>query len=341
MRRGERSGLYCIVAVHSTARGPSLGGCRMWSYDDAGAAVRDALRLSRAMTLKAAVADLPLGGGKGVIMAPAQGVLSAGRRRAALLDFADTVQTLQGRYVTAEDVGTSSRDMSVIAQRTAYVAGLARARGGSGDPSPLTALGVEAAIRATCERAFADGCLAGRSICVIGLGHVGSRVAKRCARAGATLTLADVDEAKRDLAQQLGARWTTPGEALTAAVDVLVPCALGGLLNDATVNRLRCRAIAGAANNQLAQDRIAVRLAERGIVWAPDFVANAGGLINIACEQGGYDPAAARPRVRAIADTLHEIFDRSDADGSTPLAAALALARARLTLSVSSPAQTA
>jgi leucine dehydrogenase len=313
----------------------------MWSYDDARAAVRDALRLSRAMTLKAAVADLALGGGKGVIMAPARGILSADRRRAALLDFADTVQSLRGRYVTAEDVGTSSRDMSVIAQRTAHVAGLARARGGSGDPSPLTALGVEAAIGATCERAFGDGRLAERSICVIGLGHVGSRVAKRCARAGATLTLADVDERKRGLSEQLGARWTTPGAALTTSVDVLVPCALGGLLDDTTVGRLRCRAIAGAANNQLAEDRIATRLAQRGILWAPDFVANAGGLINIGCEPGGYDAADARRRVRGIAATLREIFDRAEADGSTPLTAALALARARLEAPVSSAARTA
>jgi leucine dehydrogenase len=313
----------------------------MWSYDDARAAMRDALRLSRAMTLKAAVADLALGGGKGVIIARTRGILSPGQRRAALLDFADTVESLQGRYVTAEDVGTSSRDMSVIAQRTAHVAGLARARGGSGDPSPLTALGVEVAIRATCERVFGDGRLAGRSICVIGLGHVGSRVARRCAAAGASLTLADVDERKRGLAEQLGARWTTPASAVTAAVDVLAPCALGGLLDDSAVARLRCRAIAGAANNQLAEDRIAARLAQRGILWAPDFIANAGGLINISCEQGGYDPAVARRRVRGIAGTLREIFDRAETQASTPLAAALALARARLAPPVSPAARTA
>jgi leucine dehydrogenase len=313
----------------------------MWSYDDARAAVRDALRLSRAMTLKAAVADLALGGGKGVIMAPACGILAPGPRRAALLDFADTVESVQGRYVTAEDVGTSSRDMGVIAQRTVHVAGLARARGGSGDPSPLTALGVEAAIRATCERAFGDARLDGRSICVIGLGHVGSRVAKRCAAAGASLTLADVDERKRGLAEQLGARWTTPRAAVTAEVDVLAPCALGGVLDDSTVGRLRCRAIAGAANNQLAEDRIADRLARRGILWAPDFVANAGGLINIGCEQGGYDAAVARRRVQGIAGTLREIFDRAEANGGTPLAAALDLARTRLAPPVSLAAQTA
>jgi leucine dehydrogenase len=164
----------------------------MWAYDDSRAALGDVLRLSRAMTYKAAVADLPLGGGKGVIMSDAHVRLSSERRHAALLDFAETVDAVGGRYITAEDVGTSSRDMSVIAERTKYVAGLARSRGGSGDPSPFTALGVEYAIRACCERVFCSGSLRGRRLCVIGLGHVGSRVAKRCARAGATLLLADV-----------------------------------------------------------------------------------------------------------------------------------------------------
>jgi leucine dehydrogenase len=330
VRRGERSGLYTIVAVHSTARGPSLGGCRMWSYGDSRAAMRDALRLSRAMTLKAAVADLPLGGGKGVIMAPVGNRLSADRRRAALLDFADTVESLDGRYITAEDVGTSSRDMSVIAQRTAHVAGLARSRGGSGDPSPLTALGVEAAIHAVCERVFAATSLSGRSIAVIGLGHVGSRVAKRCARAGADLVVADVDESKRALAGDLGAQWCSPEDALLAEIDVLVPCALGGLFDHESVPKLRCRVVAGAANNQLADDRVADLLQSRGILWAPDFVVNAGGLINIAEELGGYDAGAARRRVGAIADTLREIFTRSEAQSMTPLAAAMDLARSRL-----------
>jgi leucine dehydrogenase len=302
----------------------------MWSYDDSRAAVRDALRLSRAMTFKAAVAGLALGGGKGVIMARPGVPLSSERRHGALLDFGDLVESLQGRYITAEDVGTSSRDMSVIAQRTRHVAGLARSRGGSGDPSPLTALGVQAAIEASCERAFADRSLRDRTVCVIGLGHVGSRVAKRCARAGAELTVADVDERKRTLAQQLGARWTTAAAALESEVDVLVPCALGAILDDESVPRLRCRVVAGAANNQLAHDRVAELLAARGILWAPDFVVGAGGLINIAEEAGGYDPAAARARVRGIGSTLREIFERADSDRTTPLAAATALARSRL-----------
>jgi leucine dehydrogenase len=302
----------------------------VWVYKDSRAALRDALRLSRAMTSKAAVADLPLGGGKGVIMAPNDGPLRRDRRDAALLDFGDTVAALHGRYITAEDVGTSSRDMSVIAQRTKHVAGLPRRLGGSGDPSPFTALGVHVAIRACCERMFGSSSLRGRKICVIGLGSVGSRVAKRCAKDGAKLIIADVDHSKRTLAQELGASWTTPTRALDAKVDVLAPCALGGFLDDESVPRLRCRIIAGAANNQLADDRIADLLAARQILWAPDFVVNAGGIINIVEELSEYNPANARKRVRRIADTLAEIFDHAQAKSVTPLAAANELARARL-----------
>ncbi len=309
----------------------------MWFYPDSRAAVRDALRLSRAMTLKAAVANLALGGGKGVIMAPAPGELSAERRNAALLDFADTVEMLGGRYITAEDVGTSSRDMSVIAQRTEHVAGLARSRGGSGDPSPLTALGVEAAIVASCERAFSDRSLRDRTICVIGLGHVGSRVAKRCARAGARLIVADLDQGKRSIAEQLGARWARPDKALLADVDVLVPCALGGQFDEESVPRLRCRVVAGAANNQLAGDWVAELLQDRGVLWAPDFVVNAGGLINIAEEVGGYDAARARRRVSSIGDTLGEIFAQADDDRTTPLEAAMKIATRRLAASNGRP----
>jgi leucine dehydrogenase len=302
----------------------------MWTYDDSRAALRDVLRLSRAMTYKQAVADLPLGGGKGVIMVPPHVRLSPERRHTALLDFAETVEALDGAYITAEDVGTSSRDMNVIAERTRHVAGLARSRGGSGDPSPFTALGVEYAIRACCERVFGSESLRGRTICVIGTGHVGSRLAKRCARAGARLALADLDESKRRLADQLGAVWTTPERALEAEVDVLAPCALGGILSEDTVPLLRCRVIAGAANNQLADDRVADLLSARRILWAPDFVANAGGVINIAEELQGYDAADARRRVRTIADTLRQIFDDSESIGATPLTAAMELARKRL-----------
>jgi leucine dehydrogenase len=330
VQRGERSGLFTMVAIHSTVRGPSLGGCRMWAYEDAGEAVRDVLRLARAMTFKAAAADLPLGGGKGVIALRPGTALTSERRRAALLDFAETVDQLGGRYITAEDVGTSSRDMTLINGVTKHVGGLARRRGGSGDPSPYTALGVVTAMSVTCERALGAASLRDRKVAVVGLGHVGSRVARLCARAGARLIVADIDPAKREVANELGARWMNPLQALEAEVDVLAPCALGGVLDAETVPRLRCRTVAGAANNQLADDGVADLLQARGILWAPDFVANAGGIINIWVGLDGYDPRRARERVRGIGATLREIYDDAERLGTTPLDAAVALARRRL-----------
>jgi leucine dehydrogenase len=305
----------------------------MWSYQDSRAAVVDALRLSRAMTSKSAVAGLPLGGGKGVIMLPAGAPPpDPDLRRDALLDFGETVDMLGGRYVTAEDVGTSDADMTVIAEQTEHVAGLALERGGSGDPSPWTALGVETAIRVTCERIWGTPDLAGRSIAVIGLGSVGGALARSLAAGGALLVLADVAPVKRALADELGATWVEPDTALRAAVDLVAPCALGGLLDAESVPQLRCRAIAGAANNQLASDSIAGELHARGILWTPDFVANAGGIINIAVElePGGYSPDRARSRVLAIGDTVRVVLEMADAAGTSPLVAAQELARRRL-----------
>lgn len=333
VRRGPRSGLSTIVAVHSTARGPSLGGCRMWRYSDSGAAIDDALRLSRAMTWKSAVAGLPLGGGKGVIAlhtgAPA---LTAKERRAALLDFAETVQILDGRYITAEDVGTSARDIGVLAGATAHVAGLSRARGGSGDPSPWTALGVLEAIRAGADRVFGSPDLHGRSVAIIGLGHVGLPLAALLTKAGAKLVVTDIARERKDDAARLGARWAGGARALAAPVDILAPCALGGLLDDQSVPLLQAPVVAGAANNQLADDAVATMLADRGILWAPDFVANAGGIVNISVElePGGYDPRTARARVRGIGETMRTVFAEADAARSTPLQAAMTIARRRV-----------
>jgi leucine dehydrogenase len=331
IRRGRRSGAYTVVAVHSTVRGPSLGGCRMWRYASSADGARDALRLSRAMTFKAAVAALPLGGGKGVICADPGHPPTGRRRREMLLDFADTVNALDGRYITAEDVGTSSRDMAVIAGGTAHVRGLSRSRGGSGDPSPYTARGVEAAIRACCARRFGTPDLEGRTVSVIGVGRVGSRLARRLATAGASLTLADIDESKRGVAETIpGSHWTDPSSALLAEVDVVAPCALGGAVDEVTVGRLRCQVLCGAANNQLTHDGLAEDLASHGVLYGPDFVANAGGIINIAVELEGYDPRHARERAWEIGDTMAEVLERAEADGVTSVAAAYALARARL-----------
>jgi leucine dehydrogenase len=330
VRRGPRSGLYCIVAVHSTVRGPGLGGCRMWSYADGRAAIADALRLSRAMTYKAAVAELPLGGGKGVIMLR-NGPPKGRARTAVLLDFADTVDAVSGRYITAEDVGTSARDMTVIARGTSHVSGLARARGGSGDPSPWTAVGVEAAVLASVERVNGGTSLKGRSAAVVGLGSVGLRLAQLLAKRGAKLIVADIDKRKRAEAAKLGARWMTPEKALLAPVDIVAPCALGGVLDDESVAALQAPVVAGAANNQLADESMAEQLQRRGVLWAPDFVANAGGIINIAVEfqPGGYDPRVARKRVQGVGDTLRAVYDAA-AGGATPLAAAMSLARRNL-----------
>ncbi len=317
------------MAVHSTIRGPALGGCRFWAYDDARAALRDVLRLSEGMTYKNAVAGLPLGGGKGVIMARPGETLDTDLRADALRDFGDAVEAVAGAYVTAEDVGTSTRDMELIAERTAHVSGLAS---GSGDPSPWTALGVEASVLAACEEALGSSDLEGRRVAVVGLGHVGLRLAELLAARGAELLACDIDRAKAPLAGRLGARWVTEEEALTAEIDVLCPCALGGTLNHATVPRLGARVIAGAANNQLAAPEIADLLVARGITWAPDFVANAGGVVNIAQElhPDGYDAARARAAVAAIGETMRTVLRDARARGITPLQAAMEQARARL-----------
>jgi leucine dehydrogenase len=332
VRKGRRSGVYTIVAVHSTTLGPSLGGCRMWRYASSADAARDALRLSRAMTFKNAAAGLNLGGGKSVISLPPGPPPTGKQRRAILEDFGDTVSILEGAYYTAEDVGTSSRDMSVIADRTKYVTGLPRGRGGSGDPSPFTAIGVEAAMRASCQHVYGTTSLKGRSVAVIGAGRVGERLARLLSKAGAKLLLADIDESKKKLAKELKAKWSDPTSALLSDVDIVAPCALGGMVNGHSVQRLRCEIVCGSANNQLAHDGLAEDLAERGILYAPDFIANAGGVMNVATELDpeGYDAARTKRRALGIEETMDHIYDEAARSRTTPLATAYALARRRL-----------
>jgi leucine dehydrogenase len=332
VRKGRRSGVYTIVAVHSTTLGPSLGGCRMWRYASSADAARDALRLSRAMTFKAAAAGLSLGGGKSVIALPPGPPPGGKARRAVLEDFGDTVGILEGAYYTAEDVGTSSRDMTVISERTKYVTGLPRGRGGSGDPSPFTAIGVLAAMRSSCERVYGSTSLKGKTIAVIGVGRVGERLARLLSREGAKLVIADIDESKKSLAKERKARWSDPTTALLADVDIVAPCALGGMVNGHSVQRLRCEIVCGSANNQLAHDGLAEDLAARGILYAPDFIANAGGLINVATELDpeGYDAARTKRRALGIEETMDQIYDEAANHDTTPLATAYALARRRL-----------
>ncbi len=340
IRRGRRSGIYTAIAVHSTTLGPALGGCRMWTYSDQTEAARDALRLSRAMTLKAAAAGLDLGGGKGVIcLPPGTPPPDGARRREVLLDFADAVNALDGSYITAEDVGTSARDMVDVAEGTRFVTGLPAVHGGSGDPSPFTALGVEAAIRACATERWGTRDLRGRRIAVVGCGRVGEQLARRLAAAGAQLLLSDINPAKRGVAEELGAEWAAPEDALFAEADVLAPCALGGVIDDLTVVAVRAPVICGSANNQLADDHLAERLAARDVLYAPDFIANAGGLINVGLEVSpdGYDAALARERVTAIEGVMGRVFETARRRGTTPLGAAVELARARLVASAAGP----
>jgi leucine dehydrogenase len=339
VRRGARSGRYVIVAIHSTALGPALGGVRLWHYAATIDGARDALRLAAGMTYKAAAAGLELGGGKGVICAPAAAPTRGGERRDMLLDFADLVESLEGRYITAEDVGISADDLVVIRERTEHVTGLPPERGGSGDPSPFTALGVEAAMRACARERFGSADLAGRRVAVVGLGHVGEKLARRLAPAGAELLVSDIDEGKRSIAAELDARWLDPGEAMLAECDLLAPCALGGAIDGGNASRLRCAIVCGSANNQLAEDRLDEVLASRGVLYAPDFIVNAGGLIHVYMEIRGYSEDEARELVLGIDANVARVLIAARERSITPLRAACELALERLARATeSSPA---
>jgi leucine dehydrogenase len=330
VHRGERSGAHLVIAVHSTALGPALGGARLWRYRALGDAIADALRLSEAMTYKAAAAGLELGGGKAVLCAPPDRELGPDARRDLMLDLGDAVESLGGRYVTAEDVGTGTEDMGVVAERTAHVVGKPVDAGGSGDPSPVTARGVEQAIRACCEHRYGSTELAGRVVTVVGLGHVGLALAERLAAAGAELRVSDVDAAKREPAERLGARWVEPADAVSTECDVLAPCALGGTINPQTIDGLRCEIVCGSANNVLASDSFAAELTERDILYAPDFIANAGGLINVYGELHALRRERLDELIDGIGDALTRVFEVASARSVAPLEAAKAVAEEAL-----------
>ena len=330
VRRGRRSGIYIVVSIHSTALGPALGGLRMWRYGALGDAIADGLRLSEAMTYKAAAAGLDLGGGKAVICLPPGHDLQPAERRELMLDVGDIVDSLEGRYVTAEDVGTGTDDMAIIRERTEHVVGLPIDSGGSGDPSPITARGVESAIRASCAHRYGNSDLLGRRVSVVGLGHVGSHLAERLAADGADLAVTDIDPGRRKLAERLDARWLDPVEAMTAECDVLAPCALGAAIDGDVAGRLRCEIVCGAANNVLADPSLAEGLAERGVLYAPDFIANAGGLINVYGELQSLDRDRLEPLLDGIGEALARVFRAAAERSVTPLDAASALAEERL-----------
>ena len=329
VHRGSRSGHYVIIAVHSTTLGPALGGVRLWHYPATIDGVRDALRLARGMTYKAAAAGLALGGGKGVICAPERQPVGR-ERRDLLLDFGDLVESLDGRYITAEDVAISPADLVVIGERTEHLTGLPPENGGSGDPSPFTALGVEAAMRACARERHGSPEVAGMRIVIAGLGHVGAKLTRRLIERGADVAVCDIDLRKRELAAELGADWIAPEDAMTTECDILAPCALGGAIHAANLPLLQCDVVCGCANNQLADEALADSLAEREILFAPDFVANAGGLIHVYKEIRGYGEEHARELALGIEDNLDRIFATAHERAITPLDAAREVARERL-----------
>lgn len=328
---GPRSGLTIIVAVHSTKLGQALGGARLWNYENWTDALGDALRLSAAMTLKNSAAGLARGGGKSVINLPMGTVLTAAQKRDAMLDLGDAIESLGGAYMTAEDVGTSAELMAVVAERTAHVCGLPPEQGGVGEPADATAAGVHASILATLDALFGSREVTGRHIVISGLGQVGGRLARSLSAAGARLSLADVNHDKKALADELDAEWVAVDDAPRLEADLFVPCGLGGVLTPEVIAHLGARGVVGAANNQLARHDGAEALAARGILWAPDFVVNAGGVIYLSmASESNADAAAIDARVAAIGDTITTIFREAKENGTTTLEAAEDLSAARL-----------
>lgn len=326
----DASGLKAIIAIHNSNLGPALGGCRMWPYASEDEAIRDVLRLSRGMTYKSALAGLKLGGGKSVIIGNPRT-----DKTPALLDaFATALNRLNGRYIAAEDSGTSVADMKYLAERTAHVAGIVDKPTDtgtrSGDPSPATALGTFVGIKAAVKAQLGRDSLEGVRVAVQGVGNVGFDLARQLKDAGAQLWVTDIH--KDNLVRagaELGATVVAPDAIYGLDVDVFAPCALGAILNDQTIPQLKARIVAGASNNQLAEARHGSELMRRGILYAPDYVINAGGIIDVYYERTGFDRAALLKHVEGIHDTLLEIFDRARQEERPTGEVADAIAEAR------------
>jgi leucine dehydrogenase len=319
-------GLRAIIVIHSTHLGPAAGGARFWHYDDPSEALTDALRLSRGMSYKNAMAGLPLGGGKSVILAPADKKKSP----ELLAAFGRAVDRLCGRYITAEDVGMSVKDMVEVSRQTRFVAGLPN--DGSdvgGDPGPHTSLGVFLGIKAAVKRALGKDSVDGLHIALQGAGSVASGVAMHACAEGATLSIADIDETKaRKIADDTGATVVSPDEILFLDADVVSPCALGAILTEQSIPKLKSPIVAGGANNQLATAADGARLSDRGILYAPDYVINAGGIINVCTEYlGDGDASLVRERIHGIPRRLQQIWTESAESGRDPAAVADAMAQ--------------
>lgn len=307
-----KTGMRAVIAIHSTHLGPAAGGTRFWHYADQQAALTDALRLSRGMSYKNAMAGLPAGGGKAVILADS----NRGKPRDMLDAFARAVDSLGGRYITAQDVGMSEDDMVTLSETTAHVAGLP---GQGGDPGPYTARGVYLGVKAAAKRVLGTEEVKGIHIAIQGVGSVGGGLARYLAAEGARLTLADVNEARAlELAVELGAQTVASDAIMGVEADIFSPCALGAILTEASVRALKVKAVAGGANNQLATAMQGRQLADRGIMYAPDYVINAGGIINVLRHIDKADDAAINARIDAIPNRLHQIWDESEASGATP-----------------------
>ncbi|WP_275287608.1 Glu/Leu/Phe/Val family dehydrogenase [Halomonas elongata] len=320
------SGLRAIIAIHDTRRGPALGGLRIFPYTSDDEALTDVLRLSRGMTYKSALADLPLGGGKAVIIADPR----RDKTPALLRAMGRLVDSLNGDYITAEDSGSSEADMRVIAETTEHVGGLGQ-DGVSGDPSPFTARGVFCAMRSAVRHGLGRDDVDGLRVAIQGVGHVGAHLARQLHEAGARLVMTDVDrDALGRIAESLDAEVTTPDDIVDADVDVFAPCAMGAALSGPVVERLKARVVCGAANNQLASPEVAGLLKARGILYTPDYVANAGGVIEIAWQRRhDYRRDDVMSHIAGIETTLDEIFDRAHREQADPTSVADALARER------------
>jgi len=323
----KATGLRAIIAIHDTTLGPALGGCRMYPYATEEVAIVDVLRLARGMTYKAAASGLNLGGGKSVIIADPR----TDKSEALFRSFGRYIETLAGRYIVAEDVGTSTEDANFIRVETSHVVGVDVTRGGSGDPSPLTALGVRQGMRACAEAVFCTTSLQDRVVAVQGVGHVGYHLCRLLHEEGAGLIVTDVDGSAVERAvREFGAKAVELDEILTIPCDIFAPCALGAVLNDATIPELRCSIVAGSANNVLAESHHGEALSERGILYAPDYVINAGGLINVADELEGYNERRAVNRVMRIEDSIRRVIAISRRDDVPTNIAADTLALERI-----------
>lgn len=314
IKTDRHTGLKTIIAIHNTSRGPAIGGCRCIHYSTINHAIEDVLRLAKQMSYKAAVHHLPHGGGKAVIMKPKE----IPNRKAFFEAFGDFVHTFQGKYITAEDSGSRIEDMDVVASRTPYVLGTSHQKGGYGDPSLHTALGVRRGIEAAVYHQLKRSDLAGVRVAIQGVGHVGYHLAKELTALGAKLVVCDMNEnlAKRCV-EEFSARMVSPEEIYSVDCDVFAPCALGSVINETSIHQLKASIIAGAANNQLAEASLGKKLVEKGILYAPDFVINGGGLIHVSYVYKNGEPSLAKEPILKIYDRLLELFVRAQSENAT------------------------